>query len=71
MDATTALICPFCDQPVPWDAPYFRGIRGWEEPRKQGGANKITLREETGERAHKACVWLRQHGHIFGQESLL
>lgn len=61
--------CTFCARPIDPDrAATYRRIRGWEKRRSGGGANAITLREETGEYAHTSCITLelsqkRQHIH--------
>ena len=58
---TTTVKCAFCGEPCSTTGQgAMRQIRGWEELRKRGGANKITLRQETGLWAHRACVQLRQ-----------
>lgn len=41
----------------------FREIRGFEEPRSQGGANKIVRRRETGKFACRGCI-IRQQMNI-------
>jgi len=38
----------------------FREITGWEEVRKGGGANKITLRKETGRVVCPGCMATKQ-----------
>lgn len=46
--------CWFCQEDV--DDRACRMVIGWEEPRRAGGANKIMLRQATGDMAHKTCV---------------
>jgi len=41
------LRCDTCREPVV-EGRFYRQVTGWEKPRAQGGANQITLREETG-----------------------
>jgi len=50
--------CRYCGKEVDPShrAGNYRRVTGWEQTRMQGGANKITLREDTGEWAHRNCV---------------
>ena len=68
--------CAFCGGRVNFhlrDGTVLRQVDGWEEPREQGGANKIIGRQETGLWAHTACreAWeVRQAGDqasLFGE----
>jgi hypothetical protein len=65
--------CHFCDGELDPDEGY-RQIEGWERRRGRGGANQITLRSETGDYAHVACIQLelsrRRAGVTTGQEDL-
>jgi len=54
-------LCFFCKGIVdPDERSTYRSVKGWEGKRKRGGANAITLREETGEYAHAACISLQR-----------
>lgn len=48
--------CSICGLKVTPRAPNYRKVSGWEQVRKAGGANAITLREEVGEWAHHTCM---------------
>jgi hypothetical protein len=48
--------CSICDRPVKPKAPNYRKVVGWEQVRKAGGANAITLRSELGVWAHSSCM---------------
>ena len=37
-------------------AGWYRQVTGWEQVRGGGGANKIALRETTGQLMHLACM---------------
>jgi hypothetical protein len=55
--------CTFCGIPVDPSKPgTYREITGWEEVRRQGGANSITLRVETGRYACASCIALKKSG---------
>lgn len=60
--------CTYCGEPTEG---HYREVRGWEQRRSQGGANKIVLREETGRYACNACVSSLRSGVNLGQRSLL
>ena len=49
---------------------WYRQVIGWEEKRRDGGANKISGRETTGQLLHHGCMTKqRQHpgqGSMFG-----
>lgn len=49
--------CAVCHTPINVHGPgvVFQ-VTGWEQPRSQGGANKIVGRNRTGYAAHAACV---------------
>lgn len=47
-------LCWLCGQRVTGKPLY--SVRGWEEERKQGGANQIIKRKRTGHIAHRDCV---------------
>jgi hypothetical protein len=47
--------CVVCREPVQMRHGAFREIVGWEEIRKDGGANKIVDRVTTGQVMHHAC----------------
>lgn len=50
-------LCAFCGDPVnPRMAGTHREVTGWEELRTGGGANKIVVRAETGQWAHRSCI---------------
>lgn len=70
---TYAPNCAFCGEPVDITASngWLRGVKGWEEPRKGGGANRIVLREVEPRYAHRRCVFLVQHGVSQDQTKLL
>lgn len=55
--------CYVCAQPVTLSrrGGWLRQVTGWEEPRRQGGANKIVQRRTTGEVAHVGCVAGLEH----------
>jgi hypothetical protein len=59
--------CDSCGEAVDINATsgIQRKIKGWEELRRGGGANKIVGRKPTGEWRHSACAI-----NIPGQESL-
>lgn len=68
--------CAFCGKRVDPDArSTHRRVVGWEEKRRDGGANAIHLRETTGDYAHGSCVSLattNRRLHVLpGQQSLL
>lgn len=57
MDEVAPFLCEFCFGQVDPLAPTtLHGVRGWEKPRRQGGANVIHLRRPTGKFAHESCV---------------
>ena len=35
---------------------WYRQVIGWEQVRSQGGANKISIRQTTGQVMHFACM---------------
>lgn len=61
------ILCTVCELPVNINLRYGaqRRVTGWEELRKEGGANKIVDRVLTGEWRHTACSY-----EVPGQESL-
>jgi hypothetical protein len=61
------LRCDVCDLPVR-PGKFYREITGWEELREGGGANKITLRTETGKVRCQPCM---DFAKLRGQGSLL
>ena len=68
--------CHFCGKPVDPDGrSTYRSIEGWEGRRSKGGANTITLRQETGRYAHSSCVQLavsdRKRHILPGQQALI
>ena len=65
----TDIYCDICGKPVTPRAPNFRKVEGWEQVRKQGGANAITMRQEVGIWAHHGCMSLRKMG-MEGQERM-
>ena len=67
MPSISAAKCCYCDDPA---SPRYREIRGWEEVRKQGGANKITGREETGRYACDECIRAIRNGYPPGHARL-
>lgn len=60
--------CLVCGEPIDRIALYE--IRGFEEPREQGGANKIVARERTGGVVGSCHAVAVKAGRI-GQEALL
>jgi hypothetical protein len=52
--------CHFCGLAV--SANGYREITGWEKVRGQGGANAVTLRDETGRVACTVCIDRLKHG---------
>lgn len=61
------IYCDVCGRTVTPRAPNYRQITGWEQVRKGGGANAITLRKEIGIWAHHGCIDVRKAG-LEGQE---
>ena len=60
--------CHFCgEQANPLTL--YREVRGWVKDRQQGGANQITLRQETGRVACMTCE-KQKRGVATGQQSL-
>lgn len=59
--------CVMCGEALDVNSRYGvqRKIEGWEELRRDGGANKIVGRNPTGEWRHTACAY-----HIPGQDTL-
>lgn len=59
--------CEDCDEVLNLDYPYNlqREVKGWEQVRQGGGANKIVGRKTTGKWRHTACAV-----NIPGQEKL-
>ena len=54
--------CSICGRPVVPRAPNYRKVAGWEQVRKQGGANAITFRQEMGIWAHHTCMEVEKLG---------
>lgn len=54
--------CDVCGRTVTPRAPNYRKVTGWEQVRKSGGANQITLREEHGVWAHYSCMEVSKLG---------
>lgn len=63
------IYCDVCGKPVTPRAPNYRKVEGWEQVRKSGGANAISLRKELGVWAHHGCLGLRKIG-MEGQERM-
>lgn len=66
--------CTFCGAPVDTigtKTGWMRGVRGWEERRMGGGANKIILRETEERYAHSMCIRKEQAGIHEHQGQLL
>jgi len=56
------ITCWFCKATVnPAQSGVYRRVVGWEQTRRGGGANKIALRDETGDWAHRDCVDRERH----------
>lgn len=56
-------LCVYCDQPVsPGDYGTLKEVRGWVAERKQGGANAVSFRRDTGRYAHGSCAELQKRG---------
>ncbi len=63
--------CVSCGEPVNVrSAGWYRQVTGWEQVRTGGGANKIALREPTGQVMHLACMDKKNmapgQGNMFG-----
>lgn len=63
----TEFRCSFCGQ-TPAE---YEEITGFSRKRSGGGANQITARRLTGNRACRECVEKAKRGIPFGQMSLL
>jgi len=59
--------CVECGEEVTMRAGAYRQIVGWEELRKDGGANKIVDRVTTGQVMHHACRVSKLHHPGQGQ----
>lgn len=62
-------LCVRCGKFVTMETGAYRQVLGWEELRHQGGANKITDREPTGQVMHRGCM-VKKHQHP-GQGTLI
>lgn len=65
-------VCMYCGKDVfPGSRGVYNRVQGWEEPRTQGGANQITLREVVPDTfACDACITRRRHGIADEQETM-
>ena len=66
---TIEILCDICGLPVAAGSPNYRKITGWEQVRKGGGANAITMRREVGVWAHYTCIDIAKSG-LVGQERM-
>lgn len=60
--------CQICGKPIDRVALYE--VRGYREPRSQGGANQIVARQDTGAVVGSCCSVAVKSGRV-GQEALL
>lgn len=64
--------CALCGKPINTTAGrWYQRVVGWDQPRKGGGSNKITLKEHTGVYACAPCVDTKRTGVLPGQGELL
>jgi len=66
------MICHLCGRDnIPTYAHAYRRVTGYIKDRAGGGANQLTLRQETGELACEECIGKARSGVSVEQESLL
>jgi len=66
------VICHLCGRDnIPTYAHAYRRVTGYVKDRSAGGANQLTLRQETGELACEECISKARGGISSKQESLL
>lgn len=64
--------CHLCGKDtIPTYAHAYRRVTGYVKDRSAGGANQLTLRQETGELACEQCITRLRSGISTEQESLL
>jgi len=65
-------MCHLCGRNnIPTYAHGYRRVTGYIKDRSAGGANQLTLRQETGELACEECISKARSGISSKQESLL
>lgn len=65
------VFCDICHKPIALNYPHYHQEIGWVRPRSGGGTNGLTMRQETGKRAHIECVDLAKRKISHDQGALL